>query len=594
MGLASSLSFSVPLLHDAKSSLENIKMKLHYLPSIACLFALLTLLGATRVHAHFPWLALDDEGKPILFFGEGLNDRTYHLPESMTHFELKHARGDDESESLKLQPVSTDDLVGLQAAEAVEPTGCIYGTQTYGIYHGSKLVYYVQHFPSSNPATWTTPATEGNSGGDQLRAKITATDEGIRVLVLWQEKPLPNAEVKLFCDEGHEEGSAKTNDDGVVTFTSKQVEPGLNAIMVGFTDDDASGTFKDESFQATSNYLTATFPRPQVAVDANRNDSAHVSESKMTKSNESSVTVKASSLPDLPLKLTSFGGAVANGTLFVYGGHIGDAHSYSTAEQSNAFWSLELPNGKSWNSLPSGPKLQGLAMVGHGNSVVRIGGFTARNAEGETHDLQSQATVSRYDIASKQWKDDTPLPEPRSSHAAAVIGDQVYVVGGWAMSGENETKWHNTAWTADLSQQPLQWKAIAAPPFERRALSVAAHDGRIYVVGGMDQEDGPSTEVDVFDPKSNQWSKGASLIGEAMTGFGCWAQSHAGHLYVSTVNGTIQRLTAEGDDWEIVGSYDPGRFFHCMLPLDPTSMLMVGGANMSIGRFTNLEIVEIK
>ncbi|WP_372724314.1 kelch repeat-containing protein [Novipirellula sp.] len=569
-------------------------MKSHHLSFIACLFALLSLFGPTPVHAHFPWLAQNDQGKPILFFGEGLDDRTYHLPESMKAFELWQTDGNSAPKSLTLQTVSTDDLVGLQAADAVAKTGCIYGTQTYGIYHGSKLVYHVQHFPSPDPATWTTPPAEGKSGGNQLRAEIKAVDEGIRVLVLWQQKPLPNAEVKLFCDEGHEEGSAKTNDDGVVTFSSKQVEPGLNAIMVGFTDDQASGTFKEESFQATSNYLTATFPRPQANGESHRTDSARANESKMTKSNESSVTVKASSLPDLPRKLTSFGGAVANGKLFVYGGHIGDAHSYSTAEQSNAFWSLDLPGGKSWDSLPSGPKLQGLAMVGHGNSVVRIGGFTAMNDEGETHDLQSQATVSRYDIATKQWKDDTPLPEPRSSHAAAVIGDQVYVIGGWAMSGENETKWHNTAWTADLSQQPLQWKAIAAPPFERRALSVAAHDGRIYVVGGMDQEDGPSTEVDVFDPKSNQWSKGASLIGEAMTGFGCWAQSHAGHLYVSTVNGTIQRLTEDGDDWEIASSYDPGRFFHCMLPLDNKSMVMVGGANMSIGRFTNLEIVEIK
>ncbi|EMI20460.1 Kelch repeat type 1-containing protein [Rhodopirellula maiorica SM1] len=550
---------------------------------------MLSLLAPQSANAHFPWLALDDEGKPILFFGEGLDDRTYHLPESMSQFELKHAHSKDQTKPLQLQPVSTDDLVGLRSAHSVKPTGCIYGTQTYGVYHGSKLVYYVQHFPSLDPATWTT----GNIP-NKLRAKVTADKDGIQVSVFWQEKPLSDAEVKLFCDEGHEEGSAKTDENGVVTFTNQQVEPGLNAILVGFTDKQASGTFKEQSFQATSNYLTVTFPRPQINGKANHNDSAHTRESKMTKSNESSVAVKTSSLPELPTELTSFGGTVANGTLFVYGGHVGNAHSYSTAEQSNAFWSLDLPDGASWNSLPSGPKLQGLAMVGHGNSVVRIGGFTALNDEGETHNLQSQATVSRYDIDAKQWKDDTPLPEPRSSHAATVIGNQVYVVGGWAMSGENETQWHNTAWTADLSQQPLQWKPIAAPPFKRRALSVAAHDGRVYVVGGMDQEQGPSTEVDIFDPKSNQWSKGASLIGEAMTGFGCWAQSHAGHLYVSTVNGTIQRLTDEGDDWEIVGSYDPGRFFHCMLPLDPSSMVMVGGANMSIGRFTNLDIVEIK
>ena len=64
------------------------------------------------------------------------------------------------------------------------------------------------------------------------------------------------------------------------------------------------------------------------------------------------IQVTTTDLPELPLELTSFGGAVANGTLFIYGGHSGAAHSYSTAEQSDEFWSLDLNAPQKWKQLP--------------------------------------------------------------------------------------------------------------------------------------------------------------------------------------------------------------------------------------------------
>ncbi len=44
-------------------------------------------------------------------------------------------------------------------------------------------------------------------------------------------------------------------------------------------------------------------------------------------------------------------------------------------------WIWKAP--QKWKQLPSGPRLQGLVMLPYKNSVIRVGGFTARNAEGE-------------------------------------------------------------------------------------------------------------------------------------------------------------------------------------------------------------------
>jgi hypothetical protein len=65
--------------------------------------------------------------------------------------------------------------------------------------------------------------------------------------------------VQLFCDEGHEEGSATTNPDGVVAFTAKEVEEGLNGLLVGHVDKDQPGELGGKKYTGESHYLTITF-----------------------------------------------------------------------------------------------------------------------------------------------------------------------------------------------------------------------------------------------------------------------------------------------------------------------------------------------
>ncbi|WP_162006768.1 kelch repeat-containing protein [Roseimaritima sediminicola] len=517
--------------------------------------------------AHFPFLVTDDQQQPVLFFGEGLSDRTYHLPESLKTFPVQVQGGEESPGEIQWQAVDEEHLVGLRAGQSVAPGSLLVGSKPYGVYHGSKLVYYAQHFTGERPAAWPEPADSL-----PLRATLKPGDEALTVHVAWQDGPLVDAKVQLFDRAGETLAEVKTDKQGAAALPLEKLVDGQHALLVGFTDADSRGDYQGEAFDSASHYLSVTFNWP------------------------AAVRVGRSDLPDLPTELTSFGGAIAGDHLYLYGGHIGEAHSYSTAEQSDALWALDLAQGgdAQWRELANGPRLQGLAMVAHGDNLVRLGGFTAKNAEGDEHDLHSQATVSRFDAAVNRWTDLTPLPEPRSSFNATVLGDRLYVVGGWNMAGDQETQWHTTAWSADLGEDKLTWEPLAKPPFVRRALSVAAHNGKVYAVGGMQQEGGVSTRTDIYDPKTDSWQQGPDLVGESMAGFGCWAQSLGGRLYVSTVEGTVQRLDEQAGRWEVVGTYYPGRFFHCMLPADEQTMLMVGGANMSIGRFTEIEKVVVE
>src|SRR5262245_9492229 len=73
--------------------------------------------------------------------------------------------------------------------------------------------------------------------------------------------------------------------------------------------------------------------------------------------------VVAERFPALPEAITSFGAAVSDGYLYVYGGNTGKTHQYSSELQSNRFRRLNLAQPGSWEDLPGEGKLQGLAMV---------------------------------------------------------------------------------------------------------------------------------------------------------------------------------------------------------------------------------------
>ena len=77
-----------------------------------------------------------------------------------------------------------------------------------------------------------------------------------------------------------------------------------------------------------------------------------------------------------------------------------------------------------------------------------------------------------------------------------------------------------------------------------------------------------------------------------MTGFGASAFATGGHLYATTVQGTLQRLSHDGSAWEVIGKTPTGRFFHRLLPLDNQHLIVVGGSNMSVGKYEEVEVIS--
>ena len=300
---------------------------------------------------------------------------------------------------------------------------------------------------------------------------------------------------------------------------------------------------------------------------------------------------EAKSFAPLPVAVSSFGAAVADGFAYVYGGHSGKTHEYSTDSVSHKFYRLKLDDPKIWEELPGGPGLQGLALVAYKDKIYRVGGMQPRNAPGAEADNVSVASCACYNPAAKTWENLPEMPAGRSSHDAVMVGSKLIVVGGWNMKGgDKESEWYSSALILDLDKQPLKWETVKQP-FVRRSLTATALDGKVFVMGGINEEDSIELKVDVFDPTTNLWTVATPLPGPKGNGFSPASCVAAGQLYVSLGDGKVVRPKADGSAWQDVGKLKQPRIVHRMVAASDNLLLVLGGASKN-GNVTMVETVK--
>jgi N-acetylneuraminic acid mutarotase len=295
-------------------------------------------------------------------------------------------------------------------------------------------------------------------------------------------------------------------------------------------------------------------------------------------------------LPAMPKAVSSFGAVETDGYLYLYGGHAGKTHTYSTDDVMGTFHRLKLDGGTKWEPLPGGPIAQGLNLTAHKGLIYRAGGMQPKNKAGEPSDNHSLADVARFDPASGKWESLPPLPAPRSSHDLVTAGDKLVIVGGWQMKGKGEKpEWPNTALVLDLAAAKPEWKEIPQP-FKRRALTAVAVGTKVYAIGGLGLE-GAERRVDVLDVATGKWSEGPDLPGSDRNAFSPTACAVGGRVVVNTSAGPVYRLTEKGDGWEKVGDAATKRMVARLIPLGADRVVLLGGATGVTGNADSLEVI---
>ncbi|QDV33414.1 kelch repeat-containing protein [Tautonia plasticadhaerens] len=521
--------------------------------SIVLAASMAVLLLGTSAHAHFLWLTAEHAPDSTVVHAFLSEPPVPDLPMFMKSIE--HAKYTADGRELAAERGEETFLVRLPepAPRAVD------GACDLGVMSRGGATFRLQYTARVQLAP--IPADEPEEG-DGLRVRLVAEGGETRVLVSYDGRPAAGSEVKAYLEDGT---VRELRSDGSGVVECEGVAEGKTALLAKWPDGKA-GERDGESFEETRHYATLTV----TPGGDDRPDEAR-----------SAASPSRGDLPFAPIPepVNSFGGAVLGGHLYVYSGHTGTTHRYHTGTTNPHFYRLDLSDRTTWEELPCGPGLQGVALVAHDGALYRVGGMSARNAEGEPHDLVSVADVARFDPETRTWADLPPMPEPRSTHDAAVLGDHLYVVGGWAMVGgeSSDAYFLDDALRLDLGDPSAGWERISLPPAPRRALAVAAHDGKLYMVGGLTEGGGTVRDVDVFDPATGAWSGGPELPGEPIQGFAPSAFSVGGRLLASGGDGTIYRLSESGESWEAIAEQAVPRITHRLLPGTEGDALIVGG-----------------
>lgn len=529
--------------------------------------------------AHFIWVAKSKDTNQIkVYFGEGLEpDQAQFLGgiENMKVWGL--------DDSGKYIPVDVEKKVdgdlGYFLCVAKSPVQVVDIDCNYGVFargsSGMHLHYCAKYIDGIDKQLKP-------SGKLKLDVVPTVTDKGCYFQVTFDGKPTTECELTATNLENDSvEYQISANESG--GFLLKEFSPGrwiVRAKKVSEENGEVDGTqFSEKRFYCT------------LVLDHNAAKNQDITDSNQTDKKDNAVN---KTYPDLPFGITSFGAAVMNDHVYVYGGHRGEAHDYYESGHNKALYELDLKQPGAWTKVGEGIGLQGLALVSHGGKLYRLGGFTARNAKGEDADLHSVDEFAVFDFDKKQWKALAPMPTARSSFDAVVVDDVLYVVGGWTLNGSEKTIWADSAIKIDLSADELKWETLPAPPFKRRAISLGYQGDKLFVVGGMQDQNGITTDVATFDIKTNQWSQGPKLPeSSSMEGFGSACFNVGGTLVVSTYGGNVYRLDEKQSQWKKITTVEPGRFFHRLLPVSDDSMVLIGGASMEYGKQLDCPVLKL-
>jgi DNA-binding CsgD family transcriptional regulator len=136
----------------------------------------------------------------------------------------------------------------------------------------------------------------------------------------------------------------------------------------------------------------------------------------------------------------------------------------------------------------------GAAVIG--DRIYVPGGWTAQE--------KPAAVVEVYDWTNEVWSQVAPLPRPLSAYALAVYKGQIYLFGGW-----DERGYANTTYIYDV--QADEWRVGQDMPTYRAYAAAATVGERIFVIGGYDGQREQST-CEVYSPEQDTWQDCRPLI----------------------------------------------------------------------------------
>ena len=110
------------------------------------------------------------------------------------------------------------------------------------------------------------------------------------------------------------------------------------------------------------------------------------------------------------------------------------------------------------------------------------------------------------ETAKSIWSIGKSMPTPRTEVTATLVGDNIYVIGGFDKSG----KVLDTAEVYNIKNN--SWNTVTSLPQPLHHTAATTFNGSIYVIGGYTNNNWlPSAKLFIYDTKHDTWIEGSSM-----------------------------------------------------------------------------------
>lgn len=291
-------------------------------------------------------------------------------------------------------------------------------------------------------------------------------------------------------------------------------------------------------------------------------------------------------IQDMPVGKWEAGTFVLDGKLYCFG-------SYTKGVKSSKRCDVFDPKENSWarvQDLPSA--ITHMNMVLGGRTVWFAGGFK------DGYKGHTIAEVWSYNIEKDRYTAAPLLPETRGGGGLALVDRKLHYMGGVKTDRDTDAGDH---WVLDLdkwAKRAARWETAAPLPAPRNQFSTVTFAGKIDVIGGQFHHDSRQIDqarVDIYDPKTDSWSRGPQLPkGHSHSEGGTFVSG--GRIYMvgghKTPEGGRKQIDADilaltpGDTWEVVGKLP--------MPLSSPAAAIIDGKLYVVGGSPNGRSVQGK
>ncbi len=180
---------------------------------------------------------------------------------------------------------------------------------------------------------------------------------------------------------------------------------------------------------------------------------------------------------------------VAKGKIYIIGGSTGNLGERQVFQTNEVY----DPSTNSWSqAAPIPTPVNEYASAVLGDKIYIIGGFNASTYGGmSAPDFTCINLVQIFDPETNQWTQGTPMPNALMSVAACAIVSlqRIYVVGGWdgkyLDKGGTRLDIATSDWNQFYDLQTGAWSIAAPLPMPLRDLCLVNVNGKMYALGGQ-------------------------------------------------------------------------------------------------------------